>query len=192
MRRAVWAIASGLLVVSLALAQEGSAGAAAEAGDPLVFWKWINFAILVAGLGYLIGKAAPAYFQARRDEIQKALIDAAREIQDAEAKAADLDSRFSGIQKEAEQLRQEAKAMMAAEAERIRQETERHLTRIQEQTTQEIVLMSRVARDDLRKYSAGLALDLAEQRIRTRVNAEAESGLVDDFLADLRSRARAN
>jgi len=81
---------------------------------------------------------------------------------------------------------------MAAEAERIRQETERHLTRIQEQTTQEITLMSRVARDDLRKYSAGLALDLAEQRIRGRVNAEAESGLVDDFLSDLRDRARAN
>lgn len=192
MRRAACCIASGLLLACLALAQEGNAGGAAEAGDPWLFWKWINFAILVVGLGYLIGKAAPAYFQARRDEIQKALTEAAREIKDAETKAADLDLRLSGIQAEAEQMRQEAQAMMAAEAGRIREETQRHLTRIQEQTTQEIVLLSRVARDELRKYSAGLALDLAEQRIRVRVNAEVESGLVDSFLSDLRGRARAN
>jgi len=192
MRRAVWTIALGCALALVALAQESGAGAAAEAGDPWLLWKWINFAILAAGLGYLIGKAAPAYFQGRRDEIQSALTEAAREIKDAEAKAADLNLRLSGIQTEIEHLRQEAREAMAVEGERIRQETERHLKQIQEQSAQEITLMTRAARHELRKYSAGLALDLAEQRIRSRMTPDAEAGLVDNFVADLQRRARAN
>jgi len=192
MRRATWTIVLGCALALVALAQEAGTSSASEAGDPWLLWKWINFAILVLGLGYLVGKAAPAYFRARREEIQAALIQATREIKDAEAKAADLDQRFSRIQIEVEQLRKEARAAMAVESERIRQETERHLQRIQEQTGQEITLMARAAKDELRKYSAGLALDLAAQRIRSRMTSGVEDGLVDNFVADLRRRARTN
>ena len=187
MRRAVWVLALGLALACFSFPQEtGTASNASEqAADPWITWKWINFAILVAGLGYLVGKAAPAYFKGRTDEIQRALLEATREIKDAEAKAADLDLRLAGIQTEADNLRGQARSEMAAEAERIRTETERHLNRIQEQTSQEIVLMTRGARDELRKYSAGLALDLAEQRIRSRITPGAQESLVDGFVHDL-------
>lgn len=108
-----------------------------------------------------------------------------REIKDAEAKAADLELRLAGIQTEVENLRNQARAEMAAEGERIRVETERHLKKIQEQAGQEIALMARGARDDLRKYSAGLALDLAEQRIRSRMTPSTQEALVDGFVHDL-------
>jgi F0F1-type ATP synthase membrane subunit b/b' len=187
MRRALLALALGLTLASFSFPQEAGVApnAPEQAGDPWITWKWINFAILVAGLGYLIGKAAPAYFKGRSDEIQRALLEAKREIKDAEAKAADLDLRLAGIQTEAENLRRQARSEMAAEAERIRAETERHLKRIQEQTSQEIALMARGARDELRKYSAGLALDLAEQRIRSRMTPSAQEALVDSFVHDL-------
>jgi F0F1-type ATP synthase membrane subunit b/b' len=190
MRRAILALALGLACASFALPQEREPSAAAETGDPWIVWKWVNFAILAAGLGYLIGKAAPSYFKSRTDEIHGALVEAAREIKDAEAKAADLTLRLSGIQIEVEQLRSQTRQEMAVEAERIREETERHLHRIQNQTAQEIKLMGRVARDEVRKYSAGLALDLAEQRIRSRITADTQASLADGFLSDLRHRAR--
>jgi len=187
MRRAVLALALGLTLASFALPQPGEnrSSPAAETGDPWIAWKWINFAILVAGLGYLIGKTAPAYFKSRSDDIQRALAEAMREIKDAEAKAADLELRLAGIQTEVENLRNEARTEMAAEGERIRIETERHLKKIQEQAGQEITLMARGARDDLRKYSAGLALDLAEQRIRSRMTPSTQEALVDGFVHDM-------
>ena len=185
MRRALLALAFGLTLASFAFAQESSASGAGESGDPWIVWKWVNFAILAAGLGYLIGKTAPAYFRSRTEEIQRALTEAMREIKDAEAKATDLDLRLASIQTEVDNLRAQARAEMAAEGERIRAETDRHLNRIQDQTTQEIALMARSARDDLRKYSAGLALDLAEQRIRSRMTPGAQDGLVDEFVHDL-------
>jgi len=191
MRRLLLVLALGLSLASLAFPQEKEGAKTEEAGDPLIAWKWVNFAILAIGLGYLIGKAAPAYFDGRRKEIQSALTEATREIKDAEAKAADLDLRFSGIQREVEKLREEARSAMAGEADRIRRETERHLKRIQEQTEQEISLLSRAARDELRKYSAGLALDLAEQRIRSRITPDTQAGLIEGFLGDLHRRPKA-
>ena len=187
MRRAVLALALGLTLAFFAFAQasENKSSTAEQTGEPWIGWKWINFAILVGGLGYLAGKTAPAYFKGRSDEIQRALIEAKREIKDAEAKAADLDLRLSGIQTEVEKLHTQARSEMEREAERIRADTERHVKRIQEQTVQEIVLMTRGAREDLRNYSAGLALDLAEQRIRSRVTPDMQQALVDGFVADL-------
>jgi F-type H+-transporting ATPase subunit b len=190
MRRAILTPALTLALAFVAFSQENSLNPSAETGDPWIIWKWVNFAILVGGLGYLIGKAAPPYFQGRTNEIQGALKEAAREIKEAEMKAADLDRRFSGIQSEVGHLRDEARTVMSAEAGRIQAETERHLKRIQDQTAQEITLMARIARDELRKYSAGLALDLAEQRVKSRITADTQAGLVDGFLQDLRQRAR--
>ncbi len=189
MRRAMLALALGLTLAAFALPQpsENNSSPAAETGDPWMVWKWVNFAILIAGLGYLAGKTAPAYFKKRSEEIQRALTESMREIKDAEAKAADLELRLAGIQTEVENLRDQARAEMASEGERIRVETERHLKKLQEQAGQEIALMARGARDDLRKYSAGLALDLAEQRIRSRMTPGTQEALADGFVHDLQS-----
>jgi F-type H+-transporting ATPase subunit b len=192
MRRATLAFALGLAFVSCAFPQqsENKSNPAAETGDPWIVWKWVNFAILAAGLGYLIGKQAPAYFKGRTDEIQQALNEAKREIKDAETRAASIEARLAGVQSEVESLRSAARAEMSAEGERIRLETERQLKRVQNQATQEIELLTRASRSELRNYSAGLAIDLAEQRLRTGINADAQNGLVDGFLQDLSHRAR--
>jgi F0F1-type ATP synthase membrane subunit b/b' len=46
--------------------------------------------------------------------------------------------------------------------------------------------MSRAASAELRKYSAELALDLAQQRIRSRMTQDTQNSLADKFLQDLR------
>jgi F0F1-type ATP synthase membrane subunit b/b' len=192
MHRATLALALGLAFASYVLPQE-PAGAtqtrqAAEPGHPWIRWKWINFLILVGGLGYMAAKFAPPMFRARSEELQQALADAAQVKKDAEAQAANIEQRLMNLQIEIENLRQTARTEAAAEAERIRQETERRLTRLQEQSVQEIVLMTRAARLELRKHSADLAVSLASQRMRARMTPEIEQNLVDGFLDDLRSR----
>jgi F0F1-type ATP synthase membrane subunit b/b' len=192
MHRATLALALGLAFASYVLPQEPAGTTqtrqAAEPGDPWIRWKWINFLILVGGLGYMAAKFAPPMFRARSEELQQALAGAAQVKKDAEAQAANIEQRLMNLQIEIENLRQNARTEAAAEGERIRQETDRRLTRIQEQSVQEIVVMMRAARLDLRKYSADLAVRLASQRMRARMTPEIEQNLVDGFLDDLRSR----
>ena len=53
-------------------------------------------------------------------------------------------------------------------------------------------MVARAERDELRKYTAQLALDLAEQRLRSRLTADTQDGLVDGFLQDLRYQVTQN
>jgi F-type H+-transporting ATPase subunit b len=191
MRRATIALALGLAFASYALPQEAPAkseSAASEQGDPWIWWKWANFAILAAGLGYLIGKHVPPLFRKQSDEIQSALAEAAKLKQDAAAYAASVEARLANIQREIENLRESAHADMTAESERIRRETEHHLQRIREQSVQEVELMTRAAKSELRKYAAELSIGLAEQRIRARMNPATQEKLVSGFLQDLHGR----
>jgi F-type H+-transporting ATPase subunit b len=198
--RAILAIALGLALASYALPQEAApakenpASQSDEAGEggSWIWWKWANFAILAVGLGYLIGKNVPPLFRKQSDEIQNALAEAAKVKQDAALYATDVETRLANLQKEIEALRQSAHADMTAESERMRRETEHHLERVQEQAVQEIALMTRAAKDELRKYAAQLAIDLAEQRIRALMTPATEDKLVKGFLRDLHQRQAAN
>ncbi|MGD0435525.1 MAG: hypothetical protein ABSB86_03620 [Bryobacteraceae bacterium] len=188
MRRAAFALALGMAFASPMLPQE-AARPEAEQHDPWIFWKWVNFAILAGGLGYLISKHAPAFFDSRSKEILQGIADGAKALKEAQARAAGIEQRLAGIQTEIDKLRGAARVEMAAEGDRRQRDTERHLQKLQEQAAQEITLMTRASRDELRKYSAELALQLAEQRIRSRITKENQNGLVDAFLGDLRREA---
>jgi F-type H+-transporting ATPase subunit b len=190
MRRATLAVALGLAFASYALPQDSAAQKQdAEQGDSWIWWKWANFVILAGGLGYLIRKHVPPLFQKQSSEIKSALAEAAKIRQDAAAYAAGIEARLGNLQSEIESLRASARSDMIAESERIRRETEHHLQRIREQTAQEIELMTRAAKDELRKYAAELAIGLAEERIRFRMNPETQDRLVNGFVHDMHERA---
>jgi F0F1-type ATP synthase membrane subunit b/b' len=91
-----------------------------------------------------------------------------------------------------DKFRAQAKIEMEQEAARIRQETAHQIEKLQKQAEQEIESAGNLATRALSAYAAKLALDLAEQRIRTRLDASTEAGLVDDFTKDLQQQGSKN
>jgi F0F1-type ATP synthase membrane subunit b/b' len=158
--------------------------------EPAAGWKWANFVILVAGLGYLLAKALPPLFKSRTAEIQKGIADARAIKQDADRRAADVEARTRTLGADIERFRVEAKAEMQQEGERIRQETAAQIARLEQQAQQEIEMAGKVARRELKSYAAKLSLDLAEQRVRERLDAATEQGLVDAFIQDLERESK--
>jgi F-type H+-transporting ATPase subunit b len=156
--------------------------------DELIVWKWANFVILAAGAAYFLNKYLPPYFKGRTAEIQKDITEAQATKQAAEKRAAEMDARLSALGAEIEKFRAQAKIEMEQEAARIREDTARQIEKAQRQAEQEIESAGTLASRELREYAAKLALDLAEQRIRTRLDSSTEAALVDDFTKDLGSR----
>jgi len=159
--------------------------AAPEHEDPLLKWKWVNFAILAGALGYMIGKKAPAFFRGRTAEIQRELHEANQARQEAEARVAEMERRLGALTDEVNKLRTDSQQEMQRESDRIRQNTESQLAKIQASTGQEIEALTKHAIQDLKVYSAQLAVDLAEQRIRTQMSGEVQNGLVERFVRQL-------
>jgi len=160
--------------------------------DEMIVWKWANFVILAVGAGYLLGKHLPGYFKSRNADIQKDITEAQQTRQAAEKRAAEMDARLRSLGADIEKFRVQSKIEMEQEAARIRQETARQIEKFQRQAEQEIESAGSLASRELREYAAKLALDLAEQRIRTRLDAPTEAGLVDDFTKDLQKQGSKN
>src|SRR5579871_1190621 len=178
----------GLMLCGVAMVAQETNAAKTEAkaeDDSLLTWKWVNFGLLAVGLGYLLGKSLPPFFKARTNEIQKDILDAQQTRKEAEARAAGIEKRVSALGADIEAFRTQAKSEMEQEGARIREETARMLAKVQRRAELEIETAGKMARRELQSYAAKLALDLAEQRIRTRLNADTESGLVADFVRDL-------
>ena len=155
------------------------------AGQDVILWKLANFAILAAGLGFLIVKQAGPYFATRSIEIQKGIVESQKLRADAEARAAAMDAKLASLGVEVEAMRKSARDEAAQEGQRIRQETERELAKIQTHAEQEISSALKAAQAELKSYSAQLAVNLARQKVRERMTPADQDALVQGFVADL-------
>lgn len=157
-----------------------------------IWWKWANFGVLAAGLGYLIGKNAGPFFRARTAEIQQGISDAAKVRADAEARAAEIEARVANLAGEVEALRVKSKEEIANEGARVQAETETQIAKIQSRAEAEIASAAKHASSQLKAYSAQLALDLAEKQIRQRLDTQTQTELAGAFIDDLRGEKPAH
>ncbi len=155
-------------------------------------WKWVNFAILAAGLGYLAVKLGGPYFRTRSEEIRRGIEDAQEVKADAERRAAEIDARIRNLGVDIEQMRTGSRKEMEAENARLRAETAAELAKIQARAELEIASAAKHATQDLKAYSAQLALQLAEERLRATITPQNQDGLVRSFVRDLNGKAAHN
>ena len=123
--RKLWLL---LAFAGLAMAAEEGAGKKPE-GDFLLE-KWVNFAILAAGLGYVAVKQGGPVFRARKLEITESLEVSRRRAEAAAERAAEVDRRMAGLQADVEALRAEALVGMQAEGQRIGAETAEKMVKL--------------------------------------------------------------
>jgi len=148
--------------------------------------KWANFAILAGGLGYLIGKHAGPFFAARSTGIRQDMVESERQRQEAESRAAEVDRRFANLQQEIASLRSESQTRAQAENQHMAQHTAAEIARIQAHAEQEIASAAKAARTDLKRYSAQLAVELAERKLRDRMTPDTQNALVRGFVRHLK------
>jgi F-type H+-transporting ATPase subunit b len=182
MRRVVRLAMLLAFVAILSFAQEKEGG---ESGSNQL-WKWANFLVLAGALGYVIGKHAPTFFAARSDQIGKDMAEAGKARQAAEDRAAEVDRRLANLEAEIASLRAHAKEEAEAETQRLAQHTAAEIAKIQARAEQEIVSAGKVARLELKRHAAELAIGLAEQKIRARLTPETQDALVRGFVRDLK------
>lgn len=152
---------------------------------PNVFWGWANFLVLAGGLAYLIKKNAGPYFAKRSLEIRKGMVEAQAERAASDAKVAEVDRRLAHLQAEIEALRSNAQEEAEADAQRVRREAAAEMAKIQAHLAEEIASAAKSATLELRRYSAELALGLAEQKIAASLSPEVQDRLVGIFVTSM-------
>jgi F-type H+-transporting ATPase subunit b len=170
-----------ILGVPHLLAQETQAQETA-ALDAVTRWKIINTAIFVAALGYFLWKYAPAFFNARSADIQKAIKDATGLKMEAEFRYSEIDRKMATLAEEVKKMRERAAGEMERQHERFRHETQSEITHIQHNVAAEIEAFRQQGMIQVRQRTAELALEQAEKRLRERSAFAEGDDSVEDFI----------
>ncbi len=180
-----------LPVIAQESAHEGPHGEAkgekheGESGGNMMMWKWLNFGILAAGLGYLMSKNLGPFLAERSAGIREALAAGENAKIAAEARAMAVQVKLDGLAGTVDALKAEAKSEREHEAVRLRRETELELARISQHAAMEIESASKLARLELQRHAAKLAIDLATQKVKGRMTGDVQSALMDSFVGGL-------
>ena len=100
-------------------AQEGHE-AAHGGGDPQLVYKWVNFAILAGGLGFLVIKVGMPALKAQQKSILESLNQAAGRAEAAQQKAAEVEKQLAGLETAVAAIRAKAEAELKARSEERR------------------------------------------------------------------------
>jgi F-type H+-transporting ATPase subunit b len=141
-------------------------------------WKFVNLAIFVAILVYLVKKPLSEAFKAKREGIRAELIRAEEAKQAALAQLTTAEAKLASLDMEKAELLKKAKAEAEAEKTNIAQETESEIRKMREQAEGEITRLAQQTRVELRRFSGEESVRLAEEKLRGKINADNDAALV--------------
>ena len=141
-------------------------------------WKFINLTIFVLVMIYLLKKPLSGAFKAKREAIRADLIKAEAEKQAALAQLTSAEAKLAALEQEKAAILQRAQDEAVAEKQRILAEAEAEAKRLRDQTEGELARLSQQTRAELRRLSAEESVRLAEQKLRSQINAEKDGRLV--------------
>lgn len=141
-------------------------------------WKFINLAIFIAIMIYLLKKPLSGAFKTKRDSIRADLIKAEQEKQAALAQLSETDTKLARLDAESNSIVEKAKTEAEAEKGRILKQAEFESKRLRDQAEAEIERKAKQVKNELRRFSAEESVRLAEEKIRKAMNAKTDEKLV--------------
>lgn len=174
-------------LVSLAFAAEG--GEEQESLFKAYRWQVLNFVILVAGLIYLIKKADIKGALRKRTELIEKTLKEAQEAKELAQKAlAAVEDRLKLKDKEIEEIVSRSKSAADREKELLIKQGEQMREKILEQAKNNIDYELRLAKDSIKAEAAGIAVELAEKKLKERLTKEEQIRLIEESLKRMETK----
>jgi len=166
-------------------AAEHAEGEAVEPSLMEEIFHWINFLLLVGGLGYLVKKLLIPFLEERGKLIRQDMDRSAKALADADQRLATVEEKLKSMEEEMASLRQAAFRESAAERERIEQSARSDASKILSTAEQEIEAAVKAARQELKLYCSELALGMAENKLRDSLTPSSDERILRAFVKEL-------
>jgi F-type H+-transporting ATPase subunit b len=165
---------------SIAFAAEG---AAHGGGWMEWFWKILNFAILVFILVKFLGKPLKEFLKKRTELIEKTLKEAKEAKELAEKALAEVEERLKLKDKEMAEILAQSKRTAEIEQGILIKQGEQMKERVLEQAKNNIDYELRLAKETIKAEAVGIALELAEKKLKERLSADKQTVLIEESIA---------
>jgi F0F1-type ATP synthase membrane subunit b/b' len=182
-----FAASAVLLAVAVvaSAAQEGPSPAEQTAGE---VFRWIHFAIVVAGALWLCTKVLPSSVRRNADKIAAAIAKANAARAEAEKQLKEAATKLTQLEQEVGQFREQAQKDAIAELERLRAMTKMDIEKVGAAAKTEMEAAERAARVELKALAAKLAIDRAESLVSKQMTPAIQETMIDNFVQTLQER----
>lgn len=148
-------------------------------------WKFINLAVFIAIMVYLVRKPLSEAFKAKREAIRAELIKAEQEKQAALTRLTAIEARLAQLESDKEAVLKRAKEEAEVEKRRLTEQTELEIRRLREQADAEIARLTQQIRVELRRFSAEESIRLAAEKLRSEIGPDADARLVKASIQEI-------
>lgn len=150
-----------------------------------LFWKTVNTVILIAILYYLLKKPVSKFFSngigaviSKFERAKQEKEETLKLLREAEKKSQEAKIEAENIIREAQELAKSQSKAMLSEAQAVAE-------RVVKMADEEIEQETYKAKEELRRFAAMKALELAEKKLKTAVDHEANKKLIESSLQKL-------
>ena len=150
--------------------------------DAVTKWKIINTAIFALGVGWFLWKYAPAFFNARSADIQKAIKDATGLKIEADFRYSEIDRKIASLADEVKKMREEARTEIEREHERFRHEAQAQIEHIHRNVAAEIEAFRQRGIHQLRQHTVQMAMQIAERQLQRRFQSGEPEDMLQNFI----------
>src|SRR5688500_13704895 len=146
-------------------------------------WKFINLAIFVGLIVYLVKRPLSEAFKARRDAIRAELSRAEEQKQSAWKRLTSAEAKLAALEAEKAAILRKAQEEAEAEKRRLAEQAEWDVNKLREQTSGEVSRLLKLTFAQLRRFSAEESVRLAEEKLRAQIDTQKDTQLVKSGIA---------
>ncbi len=146
-------------------------------------FEYINFAVIALAVGIPLFRWLPRLFRQRSARLTAEIEVAQAKTADANSRLAAVEAKLAGLDAEINAIRQQVDEAMRADEVRAKAAIEEETARIVASAEHEIVMAGTQAQRGLRQFAADLAIDRALTQIT--LDAETDRALIAEFAADI-------
>jgi F-type H+-transporting ATPase subunit b len=151
----------------------------------MMIYQIINFAILMAILGYVFNKFIRPFMQKRADDIKNAFVEIDKQKQSIEEMKKDYASQLDGIKVASKKEIEKAVTEGTRIKDEIKKEAEKEAGHFMDKARKEIEQEKQKLLSEVRREVATLTMAATKQLIKKEVNDSTNTKLVEDFLSQL-------
>jgi F-type H+-transporting ATPase subunit b len=156
-----------------------------EHGTHFLFWKTVNTVILIAILYWLLKKPISKFISDGINAIVSRFEKAKQDKEEVLKLLKEAEKKSEEAKAEAERILQYSKELAAKEREQIIAEAKRTAERIIKMADEEIEKEVFKAKEELKKFAARRAVEIAEAKLRSVANPEINKKLIESTLQKL-------
>lgn len=158
--------------------------------SPPMILMLMNFAIVLFIIGWKVKPPVLGYVKKRHQSIKDALDEASRLRQEAQDKLDEYNEKLAAAEKEVAQIISDIRASAKAEKERIMQDAELQAESMKKDAEARIAAEIGRAREELEREVIGAAVAAAEKILRERTTQRDHTSLIESFIHDVQGSGK--